>query len=735
MGNSKSQLKRSRSEYGSTRSVAFSLPSTWDTRSYAYGETLNRHASISQSTASLPLKPILRNNSSVSASTNFSSRRSVLTSNGLAHSLHSLREPAEYDRGKRLRRQSLTESVSQQANKLSHKQYSDIYLKNDLRKVFRSQDRSSSVAAISDEPDQSNAADLLDRKLFMLKAQRKHASGVQPVNSNDDDENKREGATERRVKSRKLKKAPLPDPSLLNRDPQASSKSGGLFRKKVAPRSSSKDMAPAVGTSPDLHQSLLKEIEIELAKHNIPISPTEEKQIEIPKPDYDSLLRITSHKALRPISKQRKVKPKAPPTPAQVAVNDIPATPFTKNNLESKIQSPQVVVADVEIHNEPVKPTDRLPSLESAAPAAKKEVCEIAIQYDAPVEIAIQCSGNTLREKSTRRNSNASLSELLQMFNEAIQAGKVKPDQVPGTPASNGDDQSVYSDESSSHFRNEARQKIVPMQEVLAGVPEAPPLPDLNVKLIQRRTIRDHAAVSMAPAPPELSSPDAKIRDTPRSFSTFQQQLVKAYEKIEEKRKVNPTLTNAKSIPRRDSITSEANALSVFRNASTIMGVQTPQEKQETESDSGNDEPSDCSNSLSQGDRTPSIPDFVFDGIARSFHSDADWNYPDTDTDLHLGKNGKKNNKTKFNSIKRLKKSVRQLVSTKRADSIDSDFTSPDLIDQSLSSNENWTLSGRTKPSRMSLIESGAFTIDSNGATNEELHHKASMSKSRYVYE
>ena len=251
----------------------------------------------------------------------------------------------------------------------------------------------------------------------------------------------------------------------------------------------------------------------------------------------------------------------------------------------------------------------------------------------------------------------------------------------------------------------------------LAGVPEPPPLPsDFHVKLLQRRTITENTPVSLAPLAPEHSISDGESMDItaespPRDFSFFQQELMKAYERIDEKRRNNPTPTRSaenRTVKRQDSSSSEASALKVFRHASTIMGVSTPPPQQETESDSGHDEPSDYNNSTVE--RAPNIPDFVFEGIAKSLSTtESEWSF-DSATKSSL-----KNDKSKFNSIKRIKKSMKSFVSSISRNSGNKDISLPPSNDEAEESvvsysDENWTLSGRTRSPRASVTQPKTFS-------------------------
>jgi len=286
------------------------------------------------------------------------------------------------------------------------------------------------------------------------------------------------------------------------------------------------------------------------------------------------------------------------------------------------------------------------------------------------------------------------------------------------TDSSINDTQSSCSDESSARLRNADSQKIVPMHEVLAGVPEPPPLPtELSVKLLQRRTITENTPISLAPLTSDHSASEGESLDIsaaespPRDFSIFQKELMKAYERIDEKRKSNPTPTRAGNhgIKRQDSNSSEASALKVFRHASTIMGINTPPPAQPEESDSGHDEPSDYNNSTVE--RTPSIPDFVFDGIVQSLNpSESEWSFDSA------SKSSLRNDKSKFNSIKRLKKSMRNFVTSISRNSGHKDITLPPSADDELEepeiqySDANWTLSGRTKSPRPSITQPDTFS-------------------------
>ena len=754
MGNSNSQLKRSRSQYGSTRSVAFSLPSTWDRRSYAYSEPINRTPSIASSTTRTPPKPILRNSSSASSNGTFAAYRDNPQTRNMSRSMQSLHDPSMYEQDRQFRRPSSSAASIGTPSQLTQRQYCDIYLKNDLKRHFRAQDRSAIVAQLDEGVGYNDLFDStasLDRKLDALKSQRSRSSDnqEQPL----PDENKREGATERRIRSKK-KKAPLPNPVMI---PAAGGNHNGMFKKKgPAPpppirekcRSLSSLTSITQTTSPRLAHhgsttSLFEEIESELlTRHNIPISPTKEPQIEIPTPDYNSLTQQVATPRGIKVLPSKKPKPRAPTTPVKVvAVSQVSAEIQTsspiqtaipaQNEAKSNDSNTDIVVA--EVYSQPTSDTVDTPHIIPIK--KKKEMREIATQYNAPVEIAIQCNGHTLKQKSksdTIRSNASSLTELVQLLNSAVQVvGEAKTtnlksrSDMPTTAEvqteltdNSNDTQSSCSNESSDRLRNSQSQKIVPMHEVLAGVPEPPPLPsDFHVKLLQRRTITENTPVSLAPLAPEHSISDGESMDItaespPRDFSFFQRELMKAYERIDEKRRNNPTPTRSaenRTVKRQDSSSSsEASALKVFRHASTIMGVSTPPPQQETESDSGHDEPSDYNNSTVE--RAPNIPDFVFEGIAKSLSTtESEWSF-DSATKSSL-----KNDKSKFNSIKRIKKSMKCFVSSISRNSGNKDNSLPPSNDEAEESvvsysDENWTLSGRTRSPRASVTQPETFS-------------------------
>ena len=667
--------------------------------------------------------------------------------------MQSLHDPSMYEQDRQFRRPSSSAASIGTPSQLTQRQYCDIYLKNDLKRHFRAQDRSAIVAQLDEGVGYNDLFDStasLDRKLDALKSQRSRSSDnqEQPL----PDENKREGATERRIRSKK-KKAPLPNPVMI---PAAGGNHNGMFKKKgPAPpppirekcRSLSSLTTITQTTSPRLAHhgsttSLFEEIESELlTRHNIPISPTKEPQIEIPTPDYNSLTQQVATPRGIKVLPSKKPKPRAPTTPVKVvAVSQVSAQIQTsspiqtaipaQNEAKSNDSNTDIVVA--EVYTQPTSDTVDTPHIIPIK--KKKEMREIATQYNAPVEIAIQCSGHTLKQKSksdTIRSNASSLTELVQLLNSAVQVvGEAKTtnlksrSDMPTTAEvqteltdNSNDTQSSCSNESSDRLRNSQSQKIVPMHEVLAGVPEPPPLPsDFHVKLLQRRTITENTPVSLAPLAPEHSISDGESMDItaespPRDFSFFQRELMKAYERIDEKRRNNPTPTRSaenRTVKRQDSSSSEASALKVFRHASTIMGVSTPPPQQETESDSGHDEPSDYNNSTVE--RAPNIPDFVFEGIAKSLSTtESEWSF-DSATKSSL-----KNDKSKFNSIKRIKKSMKSFVSSISRNSGNKDISLPPSNDEAEESvvsysDENWTLSGRTRSPRASVTQSETFS-------------------------
>ena len=705
MGNSNSQLKRSRSQYGSTRSVAFSLPSNWDRRSYAYGEQ-QHHKTSDPSTNANP-KPILRNNSIASMPSNLAAQRSHLKANGLSRSMHSL-QSSQYQQDMRSGPYGGSNINVSQSQKLSQKQYQDIYHNNDLKRVFRAQDRSNSVANLSsaDRHHELDSASNLDRKLEALRAQRE--SNIHDSQYNLD---KKEGATEKRVKSRKSKKAPQPNASMLG-GTDSLNKVEGLYRKKgMAPQPPLRTKAlslPSLVEGQDLQiesHPPVHEIETKQEERSVSMSLHGQKDIAIPKPDYEGQSAIAKGVLVMPADTNfmlTKPKHKAP-LPAKQSGSSLAKTSqdaFSSANNVIVAQNEVAkrnVVTNVEVHCEPEREEVKTQqSLTNASQPAKKEVREIAIQYDAPVEIAIQCSGNTLKQRNLPETSDSSsLAELLDMFNDAIKAGKIESTSNRESVAEKCDAESISSKASSSCERNSAHQRVVPMNQVLASVPEPPPLPDSNVKFIQKRTLKDDAPLSLAPdtLPSIIEKSSDKFDTPPKHFSTFQQQLLVAYEKIEEKRKTKPTEINSRSTSSNSQIISP---LEIYRYSDTILGVKTPQE---IESDSGNDEPSDSS--ISHGDQTPSIPDFVFAGIVKGFDTEVE--LASSTTSTSAVEKPVKRDKSKFNSIKRLTKSVRQLVA-KRRDFVDESASDIDCnMETTACSDDNWTFSGRSKSSRSAM--------------------------------
>lgn len=740
MGNSNSQFRRNRSQYGSSRSVAFSLPPSWDRRNFAYGEP--REFDHNSSVDRTPSKPILRKNSSGAASMGYPSYRNGLGSNGRSQSLHSLPIPQRYDgdgQSSFNRHASITSlpQISSHQLQLSRRQYSDIYLKNDLKRVFRTQNRANSVAHLEGQADTDlfDSTTSLDKRLLTLKSQRAR-SVPEDLHHNKPQQShaepRRDGATERRIKSRKSKKAPIPNPNILPlyNHPPAAGKPQGMYRKKAnapqPPVKRASSMSPlAVGTdTTDAHlqlsslkHSLFQEIEAELAKHNIPISPSNSEVIPIPRPDYDrrQLMGKATGPPTLPKPTTRRTKTQAPTTPATVVQANRTA------NAMPLVQAP--VLADVEVHAPPIDMTAG-----TGLVAQPKEVREMAVQYNAPVEIAIQCDENALKQNRSG-SPPSSLTDLIShLFTEAIKSAqedihnekrndqKYNPDNVENS--------SCYSDSSSSRSRNSDQQKIVPMHEVLAGVPPPPPLPDFKaVKLLQTKTIRENAAVSMAP--PDLPTADKSYDDTesldnsPQSFSAFHKEILEAYEKIDKKRQVSPTQHKSAKHPLVASISSEASALRVFRHSTTIMGVKTPTEH---ESDSGNDEPSDSN--LSQGDGTSraSLPDFVLNDLSKNVHN----NHSDSPSKSST----KSSSKSKFNSIKRIKNSVRQLLSLKTQAFEEENISYIESDSQrSAYSDENWTLSGRSKAPRPTVTEPSTFTSTN---THEQKHSGMNMTEGSF---
>lgn len=739
MGNSNSPLKRSRSQYGSQRSVAFSLPTKWDRHSYAYDSSINRRRPSSASSVhSLPSKPILRNNSN--ASSLYSGYDAELRQKSLSRSMLSLQNVHTNEQNRFPTSRTTSMSSLQQSNSITPKEYSDIYLKNDLRRVFRAQDRTNSVAQLGDmDVEYLDSTVSLDQKLLALKTQRNMNSDFSSRHQESEDSG-RKGAAQRRIRSRKMKLAPsVPNVAQSQTNDYSVNRPTGLYRKKStsAPQPPLRDKAQSMpsltipGSEFDRWQdasqrSLIQEIEAEIKARKNNLNSSNTNNIKIPTPDYD----FSSKSSIKPkpAVKPKKIKPPAPAIPVKNKELSLPVHKLKKVDsvdIDESMNKTQVLSVAVDVHTIPPKSREGtgkasisttvekntttvdtsseqhfIPRKLAATPA--KEVKEIAIQYDAPVEIAIQCSGNTLKEKKTKMDVSSpdnSLSELLQLFNEAIQAGKQEPvskDFGRVAPALDATDNLSVSSVTSSNNKTSGLKKIVPLHEVLADIPAPPPLPDLNVKLIQTRTITENAPISMAPAEPSPTS-SAPEDDSPRAFSTFQQELLKAYKKIEEKRKTCPTETNSKSFQRQASNSSaEASVLSVYRHARTIIGVQTPQE---SGSDSGHDEPSDCSNSHS--DQTPSIPDFVFAGIAKNLHS-----HFEIHTSRSLQSSAKKD-KSKFNSIKRIRQSIKEFVSTKARQT---ELPDGDVCSQPpLYSHENWTLSGRPKSSRPGIMKSGTF--------------------------
>ncbi|XP_067941951.1 uncharacterized protein [Watersipora subatra] len=698
MGNSNSQFKRSRSQYGSTRSVAFSLPPVWGRHSYAYSEQLKRRrASIGNSTMSTPPKSILRSRS-VGGSENLATSQGSWHAKDSSQSLHLL-----HDSARKSASYSDIHQKTPSAGQLTPNQFNDIYLNNDLRRVFRSQDRSKSVANVSNDVHyELDSATSLDRKLLTLKAQR--ATFDSPTGTTMLIEEKKNGAIEKRIKSRKSKKAPQPILTSIHSDNLPIAKTEGLYKKKgLAPHPPLRQKARSLSSLTLQHDELpfssygakplFQEIEHELERRNIPISSVE-KQIDIPKPDYDGQRAMSTGVLVMPSVepvKLRKTKSKAPPVPAKPKhklIQDI--LPISIKGEEALLEH-DVVVHDHEDMSSDPKAVKTECSTEQKI-SVPKVVREIAIQCDAPVDIAIQCTGNTLKQKSDSSNPDqTSLSELLHLFTEA-QKGGVQ------TSKEKGDTESVCS-KTSSCERNASQQKVIPMSQVLADVPEPPPLPDFGIKLLQQRTIKVNAPVSMAPGMlTNLEKEDNSNNIPPRSFSSFQEQLMSAYEKIEQKRKSKPSETKLHlSNARHESV----HPLDVFRYSDTILGIQTPQE---AESDSGHDEPSDSSNSVSHSEQTSSIPDFVLAGIVTGIHAGLDEPRAHIES-LPVTEQPVKKDKSKFNSIKRLKKSVRHLMLPKRQASLDEEIPKP-LEDQPvIYSDSNWTLSGRSRSARTSITE------------------------------
>lgn len=729
MGNSKSQFKRSRSEYGSTRSVAFSLPSTWDRRSYAYGEPIYNTPSISssQSVTTARPKPILRNSSRASSNGSAYGNGFPNNSNNLSRSLTSLQtqslyeaDPISYRRSQSVDRQSSASSRSQP--ELSQHQFNDVYLKNDLKRLFKAQDRSNSVAQVAEEPtDLCNSTASLDRRLVALKSQRMR-SQQNSSNRNGVEESRREGATEKRIRSKKGRRAPLPQntPKVV-----LPPKMEGKYRKKrpaPAPPTPTRSRSlpsllpeTVVNIPTSSTASLLEEIDRELVKSHVPTMHNSEP-IPIPHPDYELSQRYPTTMP-KPVVKVKSKKPVPPPKPVIVGLvmseTSKPTTASmgvnTTNNtdaMHTDSESPPTSSVHVA-----VSPTIT-PSVSN--PITKKEVREIATQYDAPVEIAIQCDGNTLRMKSkssttsaetnAHQDSSTSLADLFQLFSKAAKAAEAANDTSQSTKSE--DSRSECSDTSSGRSRNSDQQKIVRMNEVLAGVPTPPPLPDTGVILVQRRTIKENVPISLAPFSPSKNTDDTSSQESgspPRNFNSFQQELLFAYDKLN-KRKQNSSSDSSLLEDRRDSDSSstEASALKVFKHAETIMGISPQSSRADTESDSGNDEPSDYGSSLSQSQDSKSLPDFVLDDIARSLPAESDI----VPVKLPLY-----NDKSKFNSIKKIKQSMRNALNSISRGSTKHEMTLPSRIstDDVGFGSENWTFSGRIK-TRQSVLSADTFS-------------------------
>lgn len=758
MGNSKSQFKRSRSEYGSTRSVAFSLPSTWDRRSYAYGEPIYKTPSIasSQSVASHP-KPILRNSSRTSSTGSvYGNGFSSNNGNIMSRSLSSLQSsslydtnPASYHRSQSADRQLAdrkSSAYSKSQSDLSQHQFNDIYLKNDLKKLFKAQDRSNSVAKVGEDPaDLCNSTASLDRRLVALKSQRTR-SQQNSSNKNGADEPRREGATEKRIRSKKSKKAPLPQSTPRVVLPPTME---GKYRKKrpapAPPTPTRSQSLPSllpetvadIPTSPTA--SLLEEIDRELVRNKIPVVHTE--PIPIPKPDYEMSQRYPAAVPKSVVTKKSK-KPVPPPKPVFV---DLASLKARKPSTTSTGVSTSAITGDSlaittktsptsspSIHEQvavPVSQSTTTAQSVSSAPT-KKEVREIATQYDAPVEIAIQCDGNTLRLKSSttsvdtnaHQDSSTSLADLFQLFTQAAKAAESANEPSQNKP---DDSQSECSDTSSGRSRNSAQQKIVRMNEVLAGVPTPPPLPDSGVILVQRRTIKENVPISLAPSSPATNTDDTSSQESgspPRNFNSFQQELLCAYDKLNS-RKQNSSSESSSLEERRDSDSSstEASALKVFKHAETIMGISAPPGRADTESDSGNDEPSDYGSSLSQSQDSKSLPDFVLDDIARSLPAESD--IVPVKLPLYT-------DKSKFNSIKKIKQSMRNALNSISRGSTKHEMTLPSRIptDDVGFGSENWTFSGRIK-TRQSVLSTDTFSMGQNKETSTSFSRRSSLPK------
>ena len=406
-------------------------------------------------------------------------------------------------------------------------------------------------------------------------------------------------------------------------------------------------------------------------------------------------------------------------------------------NRETPVTS---ALVDVEVHTE----------VHTAVKEPKKEYREMATQYDAPVEIAIQCNGDSLRlkkgkeEESLETPTNSSLAELLELFNKAAQAVTCSglpeaqieksscghtsdssdgSDKRSGVERTSGSDKTFDSDDTSdtgsSLVEAKAAGKSTPASvvETATKIPTAPPLPDFSVRLLQRRTIHDNIPITLAPTTTDFDDASSQSSvESHQNFSSFQKELLAAYKQLNKTKESNESNeTDARfQLIRADSESSETSVLNAYKHSETIMGVQP---RHDAESDSGHDEPSDFSSSMSHSQQSVAIPAFVLNDIAKNLPS------PEVNPDSKKKEESKGDRKTKFHSIRKLKKSMRHAFSSlsRSTGSLKRQQEYLDDGDDFIGLDSNWTLTGRIKPSRQSIVDSTTFAQDPVSKTSPDV--------------
>lgn len=494
MGNKQSH------NFSKSKSVSLSnIPYKWD--NISYNSKKKRPSSIASNSPKEPSKSILRNNNKLSntkrtsslGSLSDTSKRKSAPAPQPTKQNASPTKPVQPQRSVSVN-QPAPPPAQRQSSTTNLRQYNDAHLQSDIKKLFKAHDKSNSKAMIEDEQEETMTAQSLDRRLETLKRQRNkdtvdtkqpEVSANVTVNTTLPRKSKKEkkapslppikhvpsapqmpsqpttnGVKPRPASTLKKKAAPAPPPpsqkaAVKPEVPKPEVKTETMVITSVAeidtPQQAADKtetvviVAPVKPTAPEdtnnnnnsngnipasLHEESLIEPAVEQAVESaakmevkpepdpVPVAaiagassnPNEVNQ----SPSKDPLSANLSTSQKEPVTvierelqststlqRKQKKAPHAPPTtpaiPAQLIISNLPSDTeleVNSNDDESFIAAVTHKAVDEDI---------------------KVEQKEIAIQYDAPVDMAIQCDGTTLKEQSQKENKEK-LGSILKLF-------------------------------------------------------------------------------------------------------------------------------------------------------------------------------------------------------------------------------------------------------------------------------------------------------------------------------